>query len=113
MLKQLPALIKLIIMFTLLFVLLFGISCCEAGELTTSLGSTSDIAPGCSNPVQITKLDVGYSWNKELSQSFSYDKEAYTTLIHSKDYYHGIGGRLRLNWNITDDLKLFGGGGIA
>lgn len=99
---------KLILILLLLSTTVF------AGELTTSIGTTTSLAPGCQNDTQITKLDIGYGWNKKLSDKWSYDKEVYSpSYISENAVYSGVGGKLRLRYAFTENLSVFGGIGSA
>lgn len=98
----------------IIFVLIVAIipAMLQAGEIRTTLGTSSDYSPGCQTESGIVKTDIGYVWNKSITGKLSYDKETYETFIYDNDLFTGAGGRLRLKYSFTKNLNIFAGAGV-
>ena len=100
--------VKIAVLLGIVLLAIIIASICSAGELRTTLGTTTDIAPGCSSEEQITKLDIGYKTD------FQYlSNEIYAPIfIQNSDVYAGIGDRLWYDINLSKNTCLAIGAGI-
>jgi hypothetical protein len=78
-------------------------------------GITSDLAPGAAMPAGSTlyKMDVGINLRSRWWMDLFWDREAYLTGIYNEgNWSGGLGVRLRSGYHITDNWRIFIGGGV-
>jgi len=97
-----------IIILVIVALIAFAFGTADAKGLETSLGITSDYAPGaeCSTPIQ--KLDIAYYYSKELNPKWSFEYGPnYTALYTADEIYHGVGYNIGINYSIKKELDVF------